>query len=72
MTDGCKNCRYRLELMKLDYRRRGCKHTKMEGFLCTAFADEGIANWMLGLDDDNSKCECWQRKIKGNDDDQVE
>lgn len=61
MPDGCHNCKYRLKPKKLDY-RRGCKHTDMKGFICLAFANEGIANWMLGLDDDDSKCECWVRK----------
>ena len=61
MPDGCHNCKYRLELHKLTY-KRGCKHEKMEGFVCLAMADEGIANWMVGLDADDSKCEVWVRK----------
>lgn len=61
MPDGCHNCRFRLRLEKLDY-RRGCKHERMKGFICTAMADEGVANWMLGLDDDDSMCECWMKR----------
>ena len=64
MNDGCHNCQYRLKLEKLDYRGRGCKHTDMEGFICLALAGEGVASWMLGLDHDDSKCECWKRKEK--------
>ena len=62
MTDGCYNCRFRLELEKWDYRGKGCEHTQMDGFVCLAMADEGVANWMVGLDKDNGKCECWMKR----------
>ena len=68
MTDGCHNCRFRLRLEKLDY-RRGCKHERMKGFICTAMADKGVANWMMGLDKDNSKCECWEKRKEVKQDD---
>lgn len=60
--DGCLNCRYRLKLKKYDYRKHGCKHTDMDGFICLAFAYQGVANWMVGLDNDNSRCEAWFSK----------
>lgn len=62
MPDGCHNCRNRLELKKWDYRGKGCEHTQMEGFVCTAMASDGVAVWMLGLYDDDSKCECWMKR----------
>ena len=62
MEDGCHICKYRLRLERLDYSGRGCKHKDMEGFICLAFASEGVATWMVGLDPDDSKCECWVRK----------
>ena len=62
MPDGCHNCRNRLELKKWDYRGKGCEHTQMEGFVCTAMASDGVAVWMLGLDEDDSKCECWEKR----------
>lgn len=60
MTDGCHNCRNRLELEKWDYRGKGCEHTQTEGFVCTAMASEGVAVWMLGADD--GICECWKKR----------
>lgn len=54
----CKNC-YRLE--KLDYSHGGCKHTDMEGFICMVFADEGVANWMVGLDEEKGHCEMYEK-----------
>ena len=66
INDGCHNCRYRLNAVLLDYRGRGCKHKDMKGFICTAFASEGVAHWMVGLDDDDSKCEVWERREKNN------
>lgn len=62
MPDGCHNCKYRLKPRLFDYRGKGCKHKEMKGFICLSFAHEGVATWMVGLDDDDSKCECWERK----------
>lgn len=51
-----------MELEKWDYRGNGCAHKQVDGFVCTAMASEGVAVWMLGLDDDDSKCECWEKR----------
>ena len=62
MKECCSNCRSFLNLEKLDYSRGGCEHTRMEGFICIAVADEGIADWMVGLDPDTEMCECWEER----------
>ena len=58
---NCNDCRNKYELVKLDYSKGGCIHTDMEGFCCMAFADEGQANWMVGLTGEG-QCECWSKK----------
>ena len=55
----CNNCKYKLSIEKLDYSKGGCIHTKMDGFICLAFADEGVANWMLGICPESGMCECF-------------
>jgi len=56
----CGTCRFMLRLEKLDYSGKGCQHTDMDGFVCMAFADEGVANWMVGLSD--GRCECYEKR----------
>ena len=34
----------------------------LEGYICMAFADEGIASWMYGVSEDGSICECYSPK----------
>lgn len=52
----CRNCANRYNLVQFDYSKGGCKHTKMDGFICMAFSDVGKAIWMIGSD---SGCECF-------------
>ncbi len=59
MRESCLNCRNRFALERLDYSKGGCEHTSMEGYVCMAFADEGVANWMVGLKQTEAACECW-------------
>ncbi len=58
----CANCLHRLKLEKLDYSKQGCEHTDMDGFVCLAFEKNGIAEWMVGLDDEHNMCELYYRK----------
>lgn len=58
----CQNCRHRYTLEKLDYSKGGCEHSQPEGFICMAFADERLANWMVGLDGWKLCCECWEAR----------
>jgi hypothetical protein len=37
----------------------------MEGFACLVFADEDEVNWMVGLDENDGKCECWMERKEG-------
>ena len=57
MKHCCKNCKRNLKLVKFDYTQGGCKHTDIEGFICTAFANEGKAVLMVGVNQDEDVCE---------------
>lgn len=64
-TECCANCQHMLLPKRADYSRGGCETTWMEGFVCTAFADEGIAMWMIGCDEHTAHCESFcDRKHK--------
>ena len=58
-TMCCANCQHMLLPKRADYSRGGCETTWMEGFVCTAFADEGIAMWMIGCNEHTAHCECF-------------
>lgn len=62
MNEHCGNCARCYRLEKLDYTQGGCIKTGMDGFICMAFADEGIACWMVGTDLDSGMCECYEPK----------
>ena len=62
MKENCGNCRNRFELRKSDYSKGGCEHSQLDGFVCMAFAIEGIAEWMVGLDEEKDMCECYMPK----------
>ena len=61
MTANCTSCFHRLDLINYDYSDKGCKHTKMDGYVCLAFADEGKAIWMTNCDEDTDICECYTK-----------
>ena len=61
----CSTCTKKLRLEKSDYSQGGCKHSWPSGFICLAFANEGIATWMIGLDPDSEDiCEMYMPKEK--------
>ena len=62
MPENCATCRRCYRLEKLDYSKDGCEHTTMDGYVCMAFADEGLACWMVGEDMDSGMCECYEPK----------
>ena len=62
VNEHCGNCANCYKLEKLDFSQGGCIHTEMEGYICMAFADEGLACWMVGEDLDSGRCECWTEK----------
>lgn len=36
----------------------------VDGFVCTCFADEGVAIWQVGTDIDTGFCECYERRVR--------
>lgn len=65
MTECCKTCRHRLSLKRYDYSSGGCTHEDIKnGFICTCFADEGVAIWQVGTDVNTGFCECYEAKRK--------
>lgn len=65
MTECCKTCRHRLSLKRYDYSNGGCTHDDItDGFICTCFADEGVAIWQVGTDVNTGFCECYEAKRK--------
>lgn len=64
LKECCRNCAYFYKLKQSNYSNGGCTHKAMDGFICMAFADEGIAEWMVGTSE-NGMCECFsERKDK--------
>ena len=62
----CATCNKRFDLKRFDYSTIGCEHTDMDGFICMAFADENIAIWMVGINEDTEGCEVYtERKSEG-------
>lgn len=62
MKECCATCKRNLKIEKLDYSEGGCKHSHPEGFICLAFAYEGVASWMVGSDPENEMCEVYAPK----------
>ena len=62
MAESCATCKRRLALQRLDYSKGGCEHTDMEGYICLAFAGEGVASWMVGIDANSEQCEVYEPK----------
>jgi len=61
MKASCANCKRRYKLERLDYSNGGCIHTDMDGYICMAFADEGIACWIVGESEETGICECYEK-----------
>jgi len=61
-NESCKNCKRRYRLRKNDYSQGGCEHSDMEGYVCMCLSREGIAEWMVGLNDEDEICECYSPK----------
>ena len=64
----CATCRRNLTIARNDYSDGGCRTDFLEGFVCMAFADEGIASWMVGLDPETGRCEMWGMRRDGKED----
>ena len=62
MAESCATCRHRYRLEQWDYSGKGCKHTDMDGYVCMALANEGVAAWMSGISAKESMCEAWEAR----------
>ena len=57
----CAKCKYRYDIQKWDY-SEGCKHTKLDGYACTALGHENVIIWMTGEDEKSGCCEYFTLK----------
>lgn len=64
MKECCATCNNNYKIEKSDYSHGGCNHSWPEGFICMAFANEGIATWMVGNDPNFGRCEVYSPKRK--------
>lgn len=62
MSECCKNCGHRMNLIKFDYSQGGCAHSNYEGWACTIFEIEGSVVHMIGLDINKAHCEMWAER----------
>lgn len=62
MNECCAICRHRYDLKKSDYSNGGCVDTNMPGYICMAFADENVALWMVGQDEETGICEAYEKR----------
>ena len=58
----CTNCRLKLRLEKWDCSRRGVPKQEQEGYVCLAFANEGLAVQMVGANPEDGRCEMFTPK----------
>lgn len=67
MKKCCRNCRNRLDGIKSDCTLLGSGidiDSDMDGFICLALAYEGVAYWMLGVDEDKGMCEMYKERSR--------
>ena len=63
----CRTCEYRLDGVKSDHTLLGSVidfDSDMDGFICLALAYEGVAYWMLGVDEENGICEMYKGRSR--------
>lgn len=62
---NCNACKYHYAAQNYHYKMKGVDNTKMDGFICAAFAEEeGIMVYMSGLVND-SVDHCEMFKLRG-------
>ena len=67
MSACCRTCEYRLDGVKSDHTLLGSVidiDSDMDGFICLALAYEGVAHWMLGVDEDKGICEMYKERSR--------
>ena len=65
MKECCRNCQNRLDGVKSDHTLLGSEKdidSNMDGFICLALDYEGVAHWMLGVDEDKGMCEMYKER----------
>ena len=65
MKECCRTCKHRLDGVKSDYTLLGSEidiDSDMDGFICLGLAYEGVAHWMLGVDEDEGFCEMYKER----------
>lgn len=65
MSACCRTCKLRLDGVKSDHTLLGSGidiDSDMDGFICLALAYEGVAYWMLGVDEDIGMCEMYEER----------
>lgn len=60
--ENCENCRWRKDLVKFDYSKGGCIHTRQSGYACLGLADEGEVAWLIGVSEFREHCEMFVPK----------
>ena len=67
MSSCCRTCGFRLDGVKSDHTLLGTEipiDSDMDGFICLGLVYEGVAFWMLGVDEDNGMCEMYKERIR--------
>ena len=58
----CTECKLKLRLEECDFSKRGCLHIPKDGYICLAFAHEGLAVHMIGVNPETGGCEMFTPK----------
>ena len=58
----CANCTKCLKLVRHHHFVHGVDHIDYGGYICLAFAFEGIAVWLTGTDPNKERCEEFSAK----------
>ena len=67
MKKCCTNCKNRFDAHKTDFTKLNTDEpidSILDGFICMAFASEGVAYWMLGVDEDKGICEMYKERSR--------
>lgn len=67
MSACCRTCESHLDGVKSDHTLLGSGidiDSDMDGFICLALAYEGVAYWMLGVDEERGICEMYKERSK--------
>ena len=62
MQECCETCRNNLQLERWDYTKPNVPKEEMDGYVCLAFASEGLAVQMIGSDPETGRCEMFSQK----------